>query len=93
MIPVIKPETMQSIIEEVYTKNKDFGVEEFCSSLETDNRRTAIVLYSFIDAIADYMSEGDPEKLGEYSAIAKIACNLLYKSIEKQFEINEMDYE
>jgi len=66
VIPVIKPETMQSIIEEVYTKNKDFGVEEFCSSLETDNRRTAI---------------------------AKIACNLLYKSIEKQFEINEMDYE
>ncbi len=93
MIPVIKPETMQSIIEEVYIKNEDFGVEEFRSNLETDNKRVAIILYSFIDAIADYMSEDDPEKLEQYSAIAKIACNLLYKSIEKQFEINEMDYE
>tara|TARA_B100000029_G_scaffold146001_1_gene141326 strand:- start:131 stop:412 length:282 start_codon:yes stop_codon:yes gene_type:complete len=93
VIPVIKPETMQSIIEEVYIKNEDFGVEEFRSNLETDNKRVAIILYSFIDAIADYMSEDDPEKLEQYSAIAKIACNLLYKSIEKQFEINEMDYE
>ncbi len=84
---------MQSIIEEVYIKNEDFGVEEFRSNLETDNKRVAIILYSFIDAIADYMSEDDPEKLEQYSAIAKIACNLLYKSIEKQFEINEMDYE
>tara|TARA_B100000029_G_scaffold195537_1_gene193623 strand:- start:264 stop:548 length:285 start_codon:yes stop_codon:yes gene_type:complete len=92
-IPLIKPDTMQSIIEEVYIKNDDFGIEEFRSKLETDNKNVAIVLYAFIDAISSYMAEDDPERVNEYSSIAKISCNLLYKTIEKQIEIDEMSYE
>jgi len=92
-IPLIKKETMQSIIEEVYIKNEDFGIDEFRSDLEKENIDVAYVLYSFIDAIADYMSKEDAEKMEECSAIAKMSCNLLYKTIEKQMEINEMDYE
>ena len=37
-IPIINPDTMSSILEEVYTKNETFGVEEFSSGLETDNK-------------------------------------------------------
>tara|TARA_R110000824_G_C15192058_1_gene674857 strand:+ start:465 stop:749 length:285 start_codon:yes stop_codon:yes gene_type:complete len=92
-IPLINPDTMQSIIEEVCVKNEDFGLEEFRSDLETQNEDVAIVLYAFIDAVASYMSEDNPEKMDEYSAIAKMSCNLLYKTIEKQVEINEMGYE
>ena len=93
MIPVIKQETMQSIIEEVYIKNEDFGIEEFRSDLEKENKDVTLVLYSFIQAIADYMGEDDYEKTEQCIAIAKISCNLLYKSIQKQIEINEMNYE
>ena len=93
MIPVIKQETMQSIIEEVYIKNEDFGIEEFRSDLEKENKDVTLVLYSFIQAIADYMGEDDYEKTEQCIAIAKISCNLLYKSIQKQIEINEMSYE
>ena len=92
-IPLIKPETMQSIIEEVYVKNDYFSVEEFRSKLETDNENVAIVLYAFIDAISSYMAEDDLERINEYSSIAKVSCNLLYKTIEKQIEIDEIDYE
>ena len=92
-IPKIKPETMGSIIEEVYTKKEEFGVEDFISNLNTDNRELGLVLYAFIDAISSYMAEDDPERVNEYSSIAKISCNLLYKTIEKQIEIDEMDYE
>ena len=92
-IPLIKRETMQSIIEEVYIKNEDFGIEEFRSDLEKENKEVAIVLYSFIQAIAEYMGEDDYEKIEECIAIGKISCNLLYKSIQKQIEINEMNYD
>lgn len=92
-IPLIKPDTMQSIIEEVYVKNEDFGLEEFRSKLETDNINVAIILYAFIDAVSGYMADDDPEKTDEYAAIAKMSCNLLYKTIEKQMEIDEMGYE
>ena len=84
---------MQSIIEEVYIKNEDFGIEEFRSDLEKENKDVTLVLYSFIQAIADYMGEDDYEKTEQCIAIAKISCNLLYKSIQKQIEINEMNYE
>ena len=93
MIPKINAATMESIVEEVYIKNEDFGIDEFRSGLEKENIDAAYVLYSFIDSIADYMSEEDDEKMEKYSAIAKMSCNLLYKTIEKQIEINEMDYE
>ena len=84
---------MQSIIEEVYIKNEDFGIDEFRSDLEKENKDVTLVLYSFIQAIADYMGEDDYEKTEQCIAIAKISCNLLYKSIQKQIEINEMSYE
>ena len=92
-IPLIKQETMQSIIEEVYIKNEDFGIDECRSGLEKENKDVTLVLYSFIQAIADYMGEDDYEKTEECIAIAKISCNLLYKSIKKQIEINEMNDE
>ena len=92
-IPKIKPETMGSIIEEVYIKKEEFGVEDFPSNLKTDNRELALVLYAFIDAVSDYMADDDPERSEQFSAIAKISCNLLYKTIEKQMEIDEMNYE
>ena len=92
-IPLIKQETIQSIIEEVYIKNEDFGIEEFRSNLETENKEATLVLYSFIEAIAEYMGEDDFGKTEECIAIAKISCNLLNKSIQKQIEINEMSYE
>ena len=50
-----------------------------------------LVLYSFIDALADYMADDDPIESEKYSAVAKISCNLLYKTIQKQIEINEMN--
>ena len=50
---------MQSIIEEVYIKNEDFGIDEFRSGLEKDNKEVTAVLYSFIQAIAEYMGEDD----------------------------------
>ena len=89
-IPEVKQETVESIIEEVYAKNYSFGIDEFKANLETENRGAAIVLYSFIDAMSDYMAEDDVLESEKYSAIAKIASNLLYKSIEKQIEIDEM---
>ena len=84
---------MQSIIEEVYTKNEDFGVSEFKSDLEIKNRDVSNVLYSFVCAIAEYMGQDDDERVEQSIAIARISCNLLYKTIQKQIEINEMDYE
>ena len=43
--------------------------------------------------IAEVIGEDDLERINEYSSIAKISCNLLYKTIEKQIEIDEIDYE
>ena len=92
-IPKIKPETMGSIIEEVYVKKEEFSIEDFASNLNIDNRELSLVLYAFIDAISVYMADDDPARSEQFSAIAKISCNLLYKTIEKQMEIDEMNYE
>ena len=92
-IPKIKPETMGSIIEEVYIKKEEFGVEDFPSGLETENRELALVLYAFIDAVSDYMGDDNPAKREQFSDIAKISCNLLYKTIQKQMEIDAINYE
>jgi hypothetical protein len=92
-IPKIKPETMSSIVEEVYIKKESFGLKDFASNLTEDNKEIAIILYSFIEAIADYMADDESEKSKEISAVAKMSCNLLYKTIDKQIEINEMNYE
>ena len=39
------------------------------------------------------MGEDDLERREECVAIAKISCNLMYKSLEKQLDINEMTHE
>ncbi len=92
-LPYVKGITVESIIDEVYAKHEMFGLEEFASALEKDNPSLAIVLYSFIEAVADYMGEDDLERREECVAIAKISCNLMYKSLEKQLDINEMTHE
>ncbi len=92
-LPYVKSATIESIIQEVYAKNETFGLEEFVSSMESDNIELGHVLYSFIEAIAEYMGEDDIERVEECIAIAKISCNLMYKSLEKQVEIDEMNYE
>lgn len=91
-LPYVKEATVQSIIDEIYAKNKTFGIDEFSSAanLEVENTELALILYSFIESIADYLSRGDTQRMDELSCIAKIACNLTYKSLEKQLEIDEM---
>ena len=89
-LPKVKSETVESIIHEVYTKNTEFGIKDFESKLETENIELACVLYSFLDSICDsvYTNEHLRE---EVCALSKICCHLLYKSLEKQIEINEME--
>jgi hypothetical protein len=89
-LPKVKSDTIKSIIEEVFTKNHYFGVEEFESAIETENEDLAEMLFSFTDTVADYLGETTHEK-EQYSAIAKIATHLVYKSLSKQLEINEME--
>ena len=52
-LPKVKAETVESIIQEVYTKNTEFGIKDFESKLETENIELACVLYSFLDSICD----------------------------------------
>ena len=52
-LPYVKLQTIESIIDEVFNKNQSFGLNEFISNLEEDNAEMCIVLYSFIDALAD----------------------------------------
>ena len=89
-LPKVKAETVESIIQEVYTKNTEFGIKDFKSQLETENIELAWVLYSFLDSIADSMYR-DESLRDEVCALSKICCHLLYKSLEKQIEINEME--
>ena len=89
-LPVVKSETIESIIEEVCTKNIEFGVKDFKSKLDTENFELAYVLYSFLDSIAANIST-DETLRDEVCALSKICCHLLYKSLEKQIEINEME--
>ena len=90
-LPVVKAITVESIVDEVYSKHSSFGVEEFRSSLEENNTELAMVVYSFIDSLSDYMSGNDDARREESCAISKIACHLMYKSLEKQMEINNME--
>tara|TARA_Y100000034_G_C6884325_1_gene405801 strand:- start:23 stop:328 length:306 start_codon:yes stop_codon:yes gene_type:complete len=89
-LPHINPDTIESIVEEVFTKNEDFGIKEFMSSLEKENREMCYILYCFIDSIADWYCHDDEEQREEFCAIAKISCHLMYKSMEKQLEIDRM---
>ena len=92
-MPHISPDTIESIVEEVFTKNEDFGIKEFMSSLEEENREMSYILYCFIDSVADWYSGDDEEQREEFCAIAKICCHLMYKSMEKQLEIDRMQDE
>ena len=89
-IPKVKAETVESIIEEIYAKNKTFGVREFQSNIGRENTEFFLVMESFIEALGDYIAEKDIEKSDELCAIAKIAYHLTYKAISKQMEIDEM---
>ena len=91
-IPKVKAETIESIIQEVYAKNKTFGVREFQSNICRENSEFFLVMESFIEALADYMVEeaGDGDKGDQLCAVSKIAYHLVYKAIEKQMEIDEM---
>ncbi len=89
-LPKVKADTIKSIIDEIFTKNHDFGVEEFESAIGTENEDFAEILFSFMDTIADYLGDTNHEK-EQFSAIAKIASHLVYKSLSKQLEIDEME--
>tara|TARA_B100000029_G_C17037028_1_gene764419 strand:- start:174 stop:608 length:435 start_codon:yes stop_codon:yes gene_type:complete len=91
MVPKIKGVTIESIIEEVYAKHSTFGVREFESNIEEENPELYIVIESFVYALADYISQGDEDKLDELAAIAKISYHLLYRTISKQMEVDEMN--
>ena len=90
-LPKIKAETVESIIEEVYAKNKTFGVREFQSNIGRENTEFFLVMESFIEALADFIAEEDIEKGDQLCAISKIAYHLTYKAISKQMEIDEMN--
>ena len=89
-LPKVKSDTIESIIEEVCTKNTEFGIKDFESHLDTENFELACVLYSFLDSIADSIYSNE-ELRNEVCALSKICCHILYKSLEKQIEINEME--
>jgi hypothetical protein len=91
-LPKVKAETVESIIEEIYAKNKTFGVREFQSNIGRENTEFFLVMESFIEALADYIAgEEDVQKNDEICAISKIAYHLTYKAISKQMEIDEMN--
>ena len=52
-LPAVKTETIESIIEEVCTKNIEFGIKDFKSNLDTQNIELAYVLYSFLESVAE----------------------------------------
>ena len=87
-LPTVKLETIESIVDEVFAKNETFGVQEFMSRMETDNRDMCIVLYSFIEAVADSLSQYNDVQKEEFCALAKMSTHLLYKGLTKQIEIN-----
>mgnify|MGYP003656754210 CR=1 FL=1 len=90
-LPKVKAETVESIIEEIYAKNKTFGVREFQSNIGRENAEFFLVMESFIEALADYIAGEDIKKGDELCAISKIAYHLTYKAISKQMEIDEMN--
>ena len=90
-IPKVKSETVESIIEEIYAKNKTFGVREFQSNIGRENAQFFLVMESFIEALADHIAGEDIEKSDQLCAISKIAYHLTYKAISKQMDIDEMN--
>ena len=74
-MPKVKAETIESIIQEVYAKNKEFGVEEFRSNISRENLEFFLVMESFIEALSDYMVEEAPDgdKGDQMCAVSKIA--------------------
>ena len=89
-LPKVKSDTVESIIEEVCAKNTEFGIKDFKSQLDTENFELACVLYSFLDSISANVYT-DETLRDEVCALSKICCHLLYKSLQKQIEINEME--
>jgi hypothetical protein len=87
-LPVVKSSVLDSIIAEVFVKTNNFGITDFRSSLEEDNKELAKVLY---DSVADHIADGDPELSEKVCAAYKVACHLLYKSLEKHIEIKAME--
>ena len=72
------------------TLMKKAGIKDFKSKLETENIELAWVLYSFLDSITTSIYTYEHLR-DEVCALSKICCHLLYKSLEKQIEINEME--
>ena len=90
-MPKVKPETVNSIIDEILTKNPTVGLEEFeCENMLTYNKGMAVSIFSLLESIADFFST-DPKVNEEMCCIAKIAAHVTYKSIEKQIDINSME--
>jgi len=92
-LPMVKRETLVGIVGEIYSKNKTFGMKEFQSNLEKDNKVLAEGIYDMIGILAEHMCDGDKMRLAESCTVAAISCNLLYKSLEKQLSIDEMNDE
>ena len=89
-LPSVKYDTIKSIVGEVFDKKKDFGISDFESTIEDENYNLAFVLHTFIESIADSIPGYNSDQRDELSAVAKISCHLLYKSMVKQLEINSM---
>ena len=89
-LPKVNSDTIEGIIAEVFAKNEYFGVPDFMSTMKEENYDMCLILYSFIDSISDSLSERNEEEKEELSAVAKISCHLMYKSMVKQIEINQM---
>jgi len=89
-LPRVKYETIKSIVGEVFDKNKDFGLGDFESSMEDENLELAFVLHTFIESITTSVPGYDLDQRDELAAVAKMSCHLLYKSMTKQLEINDM---
>ena len=89
-LPSVRLDTIKSIVGEVFDKNVDFGISDFESSIKEENPDMCKVLYTFIDSISESMPDYTPRQRDELSAIAKMACHLMYKGMTKQLEINDM---
>ena len=59
------------------------------STMEKENRDMCIVLYSFIDAVANSLANYNEEQKERFCALAKMSTHLLYKSLTKQIEIDK----
>ena len=90
-LPKVKSSVIDSIIGEVFVKSTSFGIKDFRASLDETNTELARVLYSFMDTISEHVADGDEELSESICSTYKIACHLLYKSLEKHLEIKAME--